>query len=170
MVGLIDIQRSRLHRPISKIRMILLMDAKIWMTSSIIMFAVRPIFIQDSIFKMSSDSPGIVNRMQLRPGVTGLHTRDLWSVAPGTPPCQNLQPGSCITNVIATCRKNFSQWHRSFQRKLRSHWLKIFATCRNNVSNTGPWYPLYWRRRSLLCLTKVPAGQAAPVSNSQHQH
>ena len=51
-------QRSRLSRPISKIRMILLMDAKIWMTSLIIMFAVRAICIQDSIFKMSSESPG----------------------------------------------------------------------------------------------------------------
>ena len=35
------------------------------------------------------------------------------------------KPGPCITNVFATCRKNFSQWHRSFQRKLRSHWLKF---------------------------------------------
>ena len=34
-------------------------------------------------------------------------------------------PGPCITNVFATRRKNFSQWHRSFQRKLRSHWLKF---------------------------------------------
>ena len=53
-----DIQRSRLRRPISKIRMILLMDAKIWMTSLIIMFAMHPICVQDSIFKMSSESPG----------------------------------------------------------------------------------------------------------------
>ena len=50
-------QRSRLRRPISKIRMILLMDAKTRMTSLIIMFAVRPICVQDSIFKMSSESP-----------------------------------------------------------------------------------------------------------------
>ena len=50
-------QRSRLRRPISKIRIILLMDAKIWMASLIIMFAVRPICVQDSIFKMSSESP-----------------------------------------------------------------------------------------------------------------
>ena len=34
-------------------------------------------------------------------------------------------PGPCITNVFATRRKNISQWHRSFQRKLRSHWLKF---------------------------------------------
>ena len=41
----------------SKISMILLMDAKTWMTSLIIMFAVRAICVQDSIFKMSSESP-----------------------------------------------------------------------------------------------------------------
>ena len=35
------------------------------------------------------------------------------------------KPGPCITNVFVTRRKNFSQWHRSFQRKLRSHWLKF---------------------------------------------
>ena len=50
-------QRSRLRRPISKICMILLMDTKIWMTSLIIMFVVRPICVQHSIFKMSSESP-----------------------------------------------------------------------------------------------------------------
>ena len=33
------------------------MDAKIWMISLIIMFAVRPICVQDSIFKMSGASP-----------------------------------------------------------------------------------------------------------------
>ena len=51
-------QRSRLCRPISKIRLILLMDAKTWMTSLIIMFALCPICVQDYIFKMSSESPG----------------------------------------------------------------------------------------------------------------
>ena len=52
-------QRSRLRRPISKIRMILLMDAKISIVTKIIMFAVRPICTQDAIFKMSSVSPDI---------------------------------------------------------------------------------------------------------------
>ena len=33
-------------------------------------------------------------------------------------------PGPCITNVFATRRKNFSQWYRSFQRKLLSHWVQ----------------------------------------------
>ena len=50
-------QRSRLRRPISKIRLILPMDAKIWMVPLIIMFTVRPICAQDTIFKMSSVSP-----------------------------------------------------------------------------------------------------------------
>ena len=39
--------------------MVLLMDAKIWMTSLIIMFAVRPTCVQDSLFKMSSESPAL---------------------------------------------------------------------------------------------------------------
>ena len=52
-------QRSRLRRPISKIRMILLMDAKISIVTKIIMFAVRPMCTQDAIFKMSSVSPDI---------------------------------------------------------------------------------------------------------------
>ena len=38
---------------------------------------------------------------------------------------QMLRPGSCITNVIATCHKNFSQWERSFLWKLRCHRLKF---------------------------------------------
>ena len=33
--------------------------------------------------------------------------------------------GPCITNVIATRRKNFSQWESSFLWKLRCHWLKF---------------------------------------------
>ena len=35
------------------------MDAKTWMTSLIIMFAVRPMCVQDSIFKMSSESSDV---------------------------------------------------------------------------------------------------------------
>ena len=53
------LQRWRLRRPISNIRMVLLMDSKIWMTSLIIMFAVRPTCVQDSLFKMSSKSPAL---------------------------------------------------------------------------------------------------------------
>ena len=32
-------------------------DAKIWIVSLMIMFAVRPVWAQDAIFKMSSVSP-----------------------------------------------------------------------------------------------------------------
>ena len=70
----IMIQRSRLRRPISKISMILLIDAKTWMTSLIIMFAVRSICVQDSIFKMSSESPVIPFQMTSR-----------WPHTPGQP-------------------------------------------------------------------------------------
>ena len=46
--------------------------------------------------------------------------------------------GPCITNVFATRRKNFSQWHRSFQRKLRSHWLKFLRHVAITLIIQGP--------------------------------
>ena len=76
----------------------------------------------------------------------------VWSTYPAA-------PGPCITNVFATRRKNFSQWHRSFQRKLLSHWLKflrhvaitlviqgpdnVFATRRKNFSQ---WHRSFQRK------------------------
>ena len=50
-------------------------------------------------------------------------------------------PGPCITNVFATRRKNFSQWHRSFQRKLRSHWLKFLRHVAITLVIQGPGLP-----------------------------
>ena len=47
-------------------------------------------------------------------------------------------PGPCITNVFATRRKNFSQWHRSFQRKLLSHWLKFLRHVAKTLVIQGP--------------------------------
>ena len=46
--------------------------------------------------------------------------------------------GSCITNVIATCRKNFSQWERSFLWKLRCHWLKFLRLVAKTLVIQGP--------------------------------
>ena len=46
--------------------------------------------------------------------------------------------GPCITNVFATRRKNFSQWHRSFQRKLLSHWLKFLRHVSITLVIQGP--------------------------------
>ena len=43
--------------------MFLLTDANIWMISMIIMFAVRPMCIQNSIFKMSDASPSLPELM-----------------------------------------------------------------------------------------------------------
>ena len=47
-------------------------------------------------------------------------------------------PGPCITNVFATRRKNFSQWHRSFQRKLLSHWPKFLRHVAITLVIQGP--------------------------------
>ena len=49
-----------------------------------------------------------------------------------------LAPGPCITNVIATCRKNFSQWERSFLWKLRCHWLKFLRRVAKTLVIQGP--------------------------------
>ena len=48
------------------------------------------------------------------------------------------KPGPCITNVFATRRKNFSQWYRSFQRKLLSHWLKFLRHVAITLVIQGP--------------------------------
>ena len=49
-----------------------------------------------------------------------------------------INAGPCITNVFATRRKNFSQWHRSFQRKLLSHWLKFLRHVAITLVIQGP--------------------------------
>ena len=97
-------------------------------------------------------------------------------------------PGPCITNVIATCRKNFSQWERSFLWKLRCHWLKFLrrvaktlviplAVTRGNVSiwrrhhgygyimssyNEFKWLTYEYVLQS--CFTAVVASHDAPVT------
>ena len=51
---------------------------------------------------------------------------------------QHSKPGHCITNVIATCRKNFSQWESSFLWKLRYHWLKVLRRVAKTLVIQGP--------------------------------
>ena len=46
--------------------------------------------------------------------------------------------GPCITNVIATCRKNLSQWESSFLWKLRNHWLKFLRRVAKTLVIQGP--------------------------------
>ena len=46
--------------------------------------------------------------------------------------------GPCITNVTATCRKNFSQWESSFLWKLRCHWLKFLRRVAKTLVIQGP--------------------------------
>ena len=47
-------------------------------------------------------------------------------------------PGPCLTTAIRCCRKPLSQWQRSFQRKLRSHWLKFLQQRHVEVVRQGP--------------------------------
>ena len=54
--------------------------------------------------------------------------------------------GPCITNVIATCRKNFSQWESSFLWKLRCHWLKFLRRVAKTLVIQGPDLDQHWRR------------------------
>ena len=56
----------------------------------------------------------------------------------GTGGSPHKRPGPCITNVFATRRKNFSQWYRSFQRKLLSHWLKFLRHVAITLVIQGP--------------------------------
>ena len=94
----IYIQRSRLRRPISKIRMILLMDAKTWMTSLIIMFAVRPICLQDSIFKMSSESPDMYIYIYTHTSICLIYHFETWRFFTSS------------SLIISSCRLKNQSW------------------------------------------------------------
>ena len=52
--------------------------------------------------------------------------------------CPCVSTGSCITAAIWRCRKNFSQSQRSFQWKLRSHWLKFLRQRYVALVKKGP--------------------------------
>ena len=93
-------QRSLLRRPISKIRMILLMDTKIWMTYLIIMFAVCPICVQDSIFIMSSESPEYVDLWWFWHGNTRC---SCWSVSTLTPNSSGNIKKHRFCNIFMLC-------------------------------------------------------------------
>ena len=62
--------------------------------------------------------------------VTGIHGSPVDSPAKGL--------GPVLLTFFATRRKNFSQWHRSFQRKLRSHWLKFLRHVAITLVIQGP--------------------------------
>ena len=71
------------------------------------------------------------------PNTVGNTSREISYKTPWQKPI-NPHPGHCITNVFATRRKNFSQWHRSFQRKLLSHWLKFLRHVAITLVIQGP--------------------------------
>ena len=49
--------------------------------------------------------------------------------------------GSCLTTAIWRCRKNSSQCQRSFQWKLRTHWLKFLLHRHVTIVKQGPMSP-----------------------------
>ena len=58
---------------------------------------------------------------------------------------------SCITTAIWRCRRNFSQWQRSFQWKLRTHWLKVLRQDHVAVVIQDPsrnWLSEIWQLRN----------------------
>ena len=64
-----------------------------------------------------------------------------WLLHPPLRPVREASSGGpwpCITNVIATCRKNFSQWERSFLWKLRYHWLEFLRRVAKTLVIQGP--------------------------------
>ena len=48
------------------------------------------------------------------------------------------EPGPCFTTATWRCRKDFSQWEGSFQRKLHCHWLKLLWQHQIVVVRQGP--------------------------------
>ena len=70
-------------------------------------------------------------------------------------------PGPCLTTAILRYRKNSSQWQRSFQWKLHSHWLKFLRQRHVAVVRQGPGFCVYSERftqeatDALLRLCKV---------------
>ena len=88
----------------------------------------RKLFPFDDVIMYSGASQ---TNKRWHPPITGL-------VSNSTESPTTKKPGPCIANVFATRRKNFSQWHRSFQRKLRSHWLKFLRHVAITLVIQGP--------------------------------
>ena len=62
---------------------------------------------------------------------------------------RNMQPRTCITTAIWHWSNPFRQWQRSFQWKLRSHWLKRLRQnmCPRSPARYVPWSPRSSPRR-----------------------
>ena len=106
-------------------------------------------------------------------------TENYWGIIVHAREYRLNNPGPCITNVIATCRKNFSQWESSFLWKLRYHWLKFLRRvaktlviqgpgrhqCSDMTSShysftvisRAPWMLLTWRVCRLAMISRFPA-------------
>ena len=77
----------------------------------------------------------------------------------------NRGPGPCLTTAIWCCRKPFSQWQRSFQRKLRSHWLKFLWQRHVAVVRQGPVLCILCATNCNVC-SKPYFNQCQPPSTS----
>ena len=66
------------------------------------------------------------------------------------PEARPWEPGPCLTTTIWHCRNPFSQWERSFQRKLRSHWLKFLRQCHIAGVRQGPGVSLVFTNLTFL--------------------
>ena len=81
-------------------------------------------------------------------------------------------PGPCITNVIATCRKNFSQWESSFLWKLRCHWLKFLRSVAKMLVIQGPvpsWTRWRHRMKTVSASLALCAGNSSVTGEFPHK-
>ena len=66
---------------------------------------------------------------------------------------ESVLPGPCLTTAIWRCRKNSSQWQRSCQWKLHSHWLKLLRQRQVAVVIQDPVAIIGRVRESSTCVT-----------------
>ena len=99
---------------------------------------------------------------------TGSRTPYLWngnSILGKTVFILQRGPGPCITNVIATCRKNLSQWERAFLWKLRCHWLKFLRRVAKTLVIQGPGPSLLSSNRWASSVHEGLTGETSAVDD-----
>ena len=70
--------------------------------------------------------------------------------------CAGNPPVTSLTNATWRCRKNFSQWERRFNWKLRCHWLEFLRQRQITVVRQGPvtrkmHVSIWWRHHGQHC-------------------
>ena len=77
--------------------------------------------------RMQNGCPGLCRSNALRFGADRAIRNQRWNCS-----------GPCLTTAIWRCHSPFSQWRCSFERKMRSHWLKFLWHCHVTVVKQGP--------------------------------